>query len=72
MKKGLIVVACALGLFSVNAVAGGCIHADGYAKMKQYPTEDVVAKQEVDPNLLALMKKHEARQSPVEPVLTFN
>lgn len=71
MKKSLVVVACSLGLFSVNAFAG-CIHGEGYAKMKEYPTEEVVAQTEVDPKLLALLQKEKALQSPVEPILTFN
>ncbi len=76
MKKCLLVSVCSFALLSVSAVAGAtCLygHGDGYAKVEKDPIKDALAKEKVDPNLLALIKKQQAaEQVPVNPIVVFN
>lgn len=75
MKKTVLAVACSFGLVSFSAMAGGnCLygHGEGYAQLDDTTVEDQLAKEKVDPALLALLKKQEANQALVKPIATYN
>ena len=72
MKKVSLAVAASFSLFSFSAFAGGLCNY-GHDKHLAASVEDTVIHEQVDPNLLALLKKQDdSTTEKMSPITTFN
>jgi len=72
MKKLSLLVAVSFSLLSFSAFAGGnCLY--GHDKnLAEAAVEDAVIAEKVDPALLAILKKQQAKKEQIKPIIVFN